>query len=301
MIWRRFRRIGSSSNPLKIVAIGNRQSGKTTLISVAYHDSEENRGHTIKPADDKTIERTRKKYKELKENIIKPTPIGVINKYAFEFLKNGRENSHQLHFTWTDIAGEYFDLDKDRTADCDDYAVVEKHIEASDGCCVIIDSENLMKDKDPRAAIRHIGNYLSSARKKHRQMTFNRHKYPIAIVYTKTDTLRNDFDADRQFHPSQTYLHPVKWLIQMARDRKKSAHLRRQLNSKARTFITQVSGGAYAKKIFTSEFTRSGDIIESKGQLKAMIWLIKRSKKNCGFVAALKSLILHPIISLTKE
>jgi len=97
-------RIGTSKKPLKIIVLGARQSGKTTFFTVAYHNTLEKIGHKIKPVGS-TIERVRKKMRELKNDKIKPTPIGKKEVYNFEFFKDGKENSHQLHFDWLDIAG----------------------------------------------------------------------------------------------------------------------------------------------------------------------------------------------------
>lgn len=265
-------RIGTSKKPLKIIVLGARQSGKTTFFTVAYHNTLEKIGHKIKPVGS-TIERVRKKMRELKNDKIKPTPIGKKEVYNFEFFKDGKENSHQLHFDWLDIAGEYCDFDSEREIDAEEENEFYENIKESDGCCLIIDSEKLMNNKLNSDNIEYLCQQISHARKWHRSMKINRKSYPLAIVYTKTDLLK---------------ALPKEVLIE-------------KLNEKAKVLINQTSGTAYERAIFTTKLFRQTDEIQSEGQLPAMIWLVQNCKKNCGIISATQSLITNPINSFSKE
>ncbi len=252
-------KLGAEENPVKIVVLGARQSGKTSFFTAAYHISEnllDEHRDSISSGDYHTLEKIRKKISAMKKGMeIMPTETDRCDKYKFQLLPKGKEDREPLFFEWLDYAGEYCGVHQDELTD-DDRATFNEFTKKSDGCCIVIDSEKLMNNEDVHYICDQLGQIRKNSRYKYKL------PYPVALVFTKTDLLGNSGEDFRE-----------------------------NLIDKAAKLTRRISGEAYRNKIFLSKITSENGEIISKGPLSAMTWLVLEIKKNYTVYSKLMSKI----------
>ncbi len=184
MFDRTFRNSAQKINEFRILSLGHRGVGKTVFLVGAYVHLLNNPEQITIESHDVTKQNIQKVLKYIKETGQYPPATATVSNFNFEISKTSRRQNKLLYnFSFIDIPGE---LAESTSEDIQSNLRLQELIISSHACCAFFDASALVKSEDYLWKVSSIINQLSTVAS---IAASNEFAYPIAIVFTKCDSL----------------------------------------------------------------------------------------------------------------
>lgn len=177
---------------IKILMLGNTQSGKTTYMSSAYSFLQKPvYGFSVKSKDKHVHKWFLRLYDNIRSENIYPSPTDKKSSYEFNLYYHG---TPILPFEWKDFKGGIIDTSGNDINDLVD------DIKKSDAIMMFFEGDALLKNERSRTRLRRVCNLINHNLSDIDDLFF------ITIVITKYDLLLNEHEFNQVISPLNAFI-----------------------------------------------------------------------------------------------